>query len=234
MTRKNREMTRLKRHPPEVRAEAGRLIRTTTHSIAEIAEEVGAPASTIRVWMRRDSWIRPALAAYRLARSPERLAAARRLFEEQGTTVDLAILLGCSERWLYERIEVEGWRKPSREESDAAIAEIAAALRKPELSREDVIRLFRRGAALIGADALSGRGARAERNLATLLRAKGLLIDASATRGAQGERERDDAAEPDSFAEIDLLVEEIAQRFEALCGGEDAPAAAEEPHPPAP
>jgi uncharacterized protein YjcR len=50
---------RLTPHPPDKRAQARRLGETTIMTCAEIAVEIGVPASTVRCWKQQEGWRRP-------------------------------------------------------------------------------------------------------------------------------------------------------------------------------
>lgn len=225
-------------HKPETVARVRRLVQATSLPMTAVAAETEVPAATIRSWVRRHGWARPAAA--RPANAPARLAAARRLHAGGGSTGDLATLLGCSEKWLRRSMGIgraaadprtapDGLPPPAPAEAD--MEALAARLRDPGLSRSELIRIVERATAVAAAAALTGRDPRADRTALALARMAGIVKGLPETAdGPAADEDWDETTESGAarLPETGRLIEAIARRFEAFCGARDPAAVPED------
>jgi transposase-like protein len=205
---------------PEVFQRTRVLVTATTTPVRDIAAEVGVSTTTVRDWTRLHGWERPPGAERLIKLPPERAGAAQRLYEGGASAEDLAGVLGCGASYIHQYAREHRWtRRPQGEAEPAPLSEevaaVEAALRDPDLSRRDLVRLIERAVALTAADVLATGAARAERRTAALGRL------AAIARGMPEDPGPAPAGDPEYFPDANELIEEIARRFEEFCATED-------------
>jgi hypothetical protein len=213
-------------HPPELRERARVLVTTTTMSFVEIAAELGISQYPVRRWTKEHGWERPPETEsgprrrVPLAKYP----AMRRIYEGEATLDDIAVLAGCSVSLLSHNAAQQEWRprrQTRRAERASApqlaspeVAALEAALRDPNTSRSDHVRILERLTALTAADMIATGEPPREAWTSTLNRLTAVLKSLPADVAAPPHRNTH--APEDHFPDANDLIEEIARRVEAM------------------
>jgi transposase-like protein len=215
--------------PADIVERARVLVVTSTLPLAAIAAEIDVSIVTLRNWIKKYGWQRPAGAPHRaLKLPPDKAGAVQRLFEGGARVNDLALLLGCDGSYVHQFARARAWTRrkgasktassPSRDE----LAAIEAALRDPATARPDMIRHIERLIALAAADAVATGDARPERSLASYARLVALVKSLPEPPAAPAHKDTDALDDADPFPDANDLIAEIARRFEEFCAAEDA------------
>ncbi|HEX8168225.1 MAG TPA: hypothetical protein VF601_20855 [Beijerinckiaceae bacterium] len=199
------------------------LIETSVRTLEDIAVEAGVSVQSLRTWIKARGWRRHPQAPRAMPKlPPEKEEPARRVFENRASVADLAVLLSCHESYVHRLAKQRGWRRPgvAADWPDAAAEDtgpgreareaIAARLREPGLSRDELVRLMERGLAVMLVEVIASPDVRIERRSAALAQlarlAADLPDDPPAPRTLSPEEQERESAE---------LIEEIVRRFSA-------------------
>jgi hypothetical protein len=225
---------------PEVKARVRELYEGTALTHARIAAVAKVGASTVSVLANKEGWTRHPGARTSPRLSNDQCEAILRLRQTGASTGDIAAAAGCH------RDTVRRIAPPERPVAAACrptapaaasdpplpapvpdhLAELHAALTRPELRKAEAAPLLLRAAAALGAEALLRQDLAVERTgqvLARLAERVAALPDEGPHAGAGIERTD---WRPATFEETNELLEDLARRLAAWDAAEDGTSAA--------
>jgi hypothetical protein len=216
---------------PEVKARVRELYEGTALTHAQIAAKTGVGASTVSVLAEKWGWTRHPAAQ----RSPQlrewRRAAIVSLREAGAPAGLIADAAGCHRNTVgriapLKRAAAFGTGAAAAADAPpvpAHLAELHAALTKPELRKEEAAPLILRAAAALGAEALLRQDLAVERTAQALARLAERIAALPDEEPHSGAGLNDpDCWRPATFEETNILLEELARRFEVWNAKEDA------------